>query len=65
MKFSHILNINLHGLNTNSRMGITKLADLIRSNAPAAISYKEIGDYAGTFSHLANNCISFTYTIVP
>lgn len=28
-------------------MGITKLADLIRSDAPDAISYKEIGDYSG------------------
>ncbi|KAL0966839.1 hypothetical protein UPYG_G00300770 [Umbra pygmaea] len=28
-------------------MGITKLADLIRSDAPDAISYKEISDYTG------------------
>uniref|UniRef100_A0A674E494 Zgc:110269 n=1 Tax=Salmo trutta TaxID=8032 RepID=A0A674E494_SALTR len=28
-------------------MGITKLADLIRSDAPGAISYKEICDYTG------------------
>ncbi|XP_076837129.1 putative flap endonuclease 1 homolog [Brachyhypopomus gauderio] len=28
-------------------MGITKLADLIRGDAPKSISYKEIGDYAG------------------
>ncbi|XP_051253207.1 probable flap endonuclease 1 homolog [Dicentrarchus labrax] len=28
-------------------MGITKLADLIRSEAPAAISYKDISDYTG------------------
>ncbi|XP_041697503.2 probable flap endonuclease 1 homolog isoform X7 [Coregonus clupeaformis] len=28
-------------------MGITKLADFIRSDAPGAISYKEIGDYTG------------------
>lgn len=29
-------------------MGITKLADLIRSDAPDAISYKDISDYTGT-----------------
>lgn len=29
-------------------MGITKLADLIRSYAPDAISYKDISDYTGT-----------------
>ncbi|XP_026885788.2 probable flap endonuclease 1 homolog isoform X2 [Electrophorus electricus] len=28
-------------------MGITKLADLIRGDAPNSISYKEIGDYTG------------------
>uniref|UniRef100_A0A3P9NMW7 Zgc:110269 n=1 Tax=Poecilia reticulata TaxID=8081 RepID=A0A3P9NMW7_POERE len=28
-------------------MGITKLADLIRSDAPNAVSYKDIGDYTG------------------
>lgn len=28
-------------------MGITKLADLIRSDAPDAISHKEIQDYSG------------------
>lgn len=28
-------------------MGITKLADLIRSDAPGAISHKEISDYSG------------------
>ncbi|XP_049332719.1 probable flap endonuclease 1 homolog isoform X1 [Astyanax mexicanus] len=28
-------------------MGITKLADLIRSEAPGSISHKEIGDYTG------------------
>lgn len=28
-------------------MGITKLADLIRSDAPGAISYKNISDYTG------------------
>uniref|UniRef100_A0A096M645 Zgc:110269 n=1 Tax=Poecilia formosa TaxID=48698 RepID=A0A096M645_POEFO len=28
-------------------MGITKLADLIRSNAPNAVSYKDISDYTG------------------
>lgn len=28
-------------------MGITKLADLIRSDAPDAISYKDISDYTG------------------
>ncbi|XP_048849473.1 probable flap endonuclease 1 homolog isoform X1 [Brienomyrus brachyistius] len=28
-------------------MGITKLADLIRSEAPSAISYKKINDYSG------------------
>ncbi|XP_008279075.1 probable flap endonuclease 1 homolog [Stegastes partitus] len=28
-------------------MGITKLADLIRSEAPGAVSYKEISDYTG------------------
>uniref|UniRef100_A0A1A7WTW0 Gen endonuclease homolog 1 n=1 Tax=Iconisemion striatum TaxID=60296 RepID=A0A1A7WTW0_9TELE len=28
-------------------MGILKLADLIRSEAPAAVSYKDISDYAG------------------
>jgi hypothetical protein len=34
-------------------MGITKLADLIRSDAPGAISYKEICDYTGKFACLA------------
>ncbi|XP_036412195.1 probable flap endonuclease 1 homolog [Colossoma macropomum] len=28
-------------------MGITKLADLIRGDAPGSVSYKEIGDYSG------------------
>ncbi|MED6270919.1 hypothetical protein CHARACLAT_015071 [Characodon lateralis] len=28
-------------------MGITKLADLIRSDAPDAVSYKDISDYTG------------------
>lgn len=28
-------------------MGITKLADLIRSDAPEAISHKDISDYTG------------------
>ncbi|KAM7400978.1 hypothetical protein PAMA_005262 [Pampus argenteus] len=28
-------------------MGITKLADLIRSDAPGAVSYKDISDYTG------------------
>lgn len=28
-------------------MGIKKLADLIRSDAPDAISHKEISDYSG------------------
>ncbi|KAJ8011166.1 hypothetical protein DPEC_G00055350 [Dallia pectoralis] len=28
-------------------MGIKKLADLIRSDAPGAVSYKQIGDYTG------------------
>lgn len=29
-------------------MGITKLADLIRSDAPDAVCRKEISDYSGT-----------------
>lgn len=37
-------------------MGITKLADLIRSDAPDAISYKDISDYTGT-----NSCIPHIY----
>lgn len=28
-------------------MGITKLADLIRCDAPDAVSYKDISDYTG------------------
>ncbi|KAL6468383.1 hypothetical protein MHYP_G00240600 [Metynnis hypsauchen] len=28
-------------------MGITKLADLIRGDAPGSVSYREIGDYSG------------------
>lgn len=32
---------------TVSTMGITKLADLIRSDAPGSVSYKDISDYTG------------------
>lgn len=35
-------------------MGITKLADLIRSNARDAVSYKDISDYTG--NHLCSAC---------
>lgn len=31
-------------------MGITKLADLIRADAPGAISHKDISDYTGKAS---------------
>lgn len=34
-------------------MGITKLADLIRLDAPGAISHKDIGDYTGNIPDLA------------
>ena len=33
-------------------MGILKLADLIRSEAPDAITHKDIGDYTGKSTHL-------------
>lgn len=35
-------------------MGITKLADLIRLNAPDAISHKDIIDYSGNVADLAS-----------
>lgn len=40
-------------------MGIKKLADLIRSDAPDAISYKDISDYTGkqTWSPLSFICV--------
>lgn len=36
-------------------MGITKLADLIRSDAPDAISHKDISDYAGEVRQVCFN----------
>lgn len=33
-------------------MGIAKLADLIRGDAPGSITYKEIGDYTGKSGYL-------------
>lgn len=35
-------------------MGITKLADLIRFDAPDAISYKDISDYTGKNLYIAH-----------
>lgn len=40
-------------------MGITKLADLIRSDAPDAISYKDISDYTGK-----NLCITHIFDLM-
>lgn len=37
-------------------MGITKLADLIRSDAPDAISHKDISDYTGNIPHISLLC---------
>ncbi|KAI5608935.1 putative flap endonuclease 1-like [Silurus asotus] len=38
-------------------MGITKLSDLIRGDAPASISHKEIGDYSGKIIALDTSII--------
>ncbi|GAA6068023.1 probable flap endonuclease 1 homolog isoform X1 [Tachysurus ichikawai] len=38
-------------------MGITKLSDLIRADAPDSISYKEIGDYNGKIIALDTSII--------
>ncbi|KAF4076255.1 hypothetical protein AMELA_G00212420 [Ameiurus melas] len=38
-------------------MGITKLADLIRGDAPGSITYKEIGDYTGKIIALDTSII--------
>lgn len=35
-------------------MGISKLADVIRSDAPDAISHKDISDYAGEVPDLCS-----------
>lgn len=40
-------------------MGITKLADLIRSDAPDSISYKDISDYTGK-----NLCSSHIFALM-
>ncbi|KAG7320048.1 hypothetical protein KOW79_017191 [Hemibagrus wyckioides] len=38
-------------------MGITKLSDLIRTDAPGSITYKEIGDYSGKIIALDTSII--------
>lgn len=40
-------------------MGIKKLADLIRSDAPDAISQKEISDYSGNDRDHAAICLFY------
>ncbi|XP_031415601.1 probable flap endonuclease 1 homolog [Clupea harengus] len=47
-------------------MGITKLADLIRSDAPGAISHKEISDYTGKVIALDTSIVMNQFrTAVP
>lgn len=42
-------------------MGITKLADLIRSSSPDAVSYKDISDYTGNRS---DSVLLFFYVLI-
>lgn len=43
-------------------MGITKLADLIRSHAPDAISYKDISDYTGNMAITVPISLPYLYS---